>query len=439
MKITPKQMLDQFTRVTAAGWLPYFQKFAEIGKTTKAHALAIGSRETNLRNIKGDFRGGVYHGFGVSQVDIGTDPAYCRAWTPQNVEAGITRGGEIYLGKLRDVAACTGKKVKVKNKTFTGKRASADDARRIATAAYNCGRWAHYHFSQGEHIDSTTTGHDYSRDVYDRAVYFAAFLEGNVIERSGKKLTLKRDKSLKVFEPGALAREIELQGKYARPEHAALVSIDVAPRESAPLGEQQVGDAELDAIDSRNSADVNLEPTDQSPKPEPGNSTPDLPTDPATEQKTTQTTEENGTKTETSAITKNEQDVTNPAVVVEPEPQGFGKKLGAGIVAIFGGTMIYDAAGKFAGIQFSMQTVYIVIVLIIFGFLGFVVWMVLDAWKANQRVKHQVEANSDPTRRDVVYIPRSMYKSGDFIKAVDSGASESAKPQKSFFDYGGAK
>jgi hypothetical protein len=37
----------------------------------------------------------VYHGFGLMQVDIGTDPAFCNAWTPDNVQGSILCGCRI--------------------------------------------------------------------------------------------------------------------------------------------------------------------------------------------------------------------------------------------------------------------------------------------------------------------------------------------------------
>lgn len=200
MNITIKEIKKQYDRIKAAGWLPYFEaastRVALKGFTT-AHLLAIGSRETNLKNIRGDFRGGQYHGFGVMQVDIGTDAEYAKTWTATKVEPSIRRGGEILASKHKDTLACVNQKVKVRSRTFIGKVVEPFEARRIATAAYNCGRWAHYHFSRGENMDSTTTGDDYSRDVYDRAIEFAKLREAD-------------------GERNAFTAEAALQGAYAR-------------------------------------------------------------------------------------------------------------------------------------------------------------------------------------------------------------------------------
>jgi hypothetical protein len=112
MNISERDLRRQLERIRKDNWLAWFQESARRQGTTTAELLALGSRETNLKNIRGDFRGGVYHGFGVLQVDIGTDPDYCRNWTPKNVEPSIRRGSEILASKLTQV-------VKGQNKTLS--------------------------------------------------------------------------------------------------------------------------------------------------------------------------------------------------------------------------------------------------------------------------------------------------------------------------------
>lgn len=204
MKITPRQIKSQYDRVKHDGWLKWFENAARLQGTTTALFLAIGSRETNLKNIKGDYRNGKYNGFGVMQVDVKTDPDYAKSWTPDAVEPSIRRGAEIWDSKVVQVVNGQNKRLKVGSKTFTGREVESDDVRRIATAAYNCGLWAYYHFSNHAHVDSSTTGKDYSRDVYDRALVFAELLEAD-------------------GEAGAYAREIQLQGKYATEDEKARV------------------------------------------------------------------------------------------------------------------------------------------------------------------------------------------------------------------------
>lgn len=231
MNATRKQLEAQFQAVVRQGWLAWFQREARRAGTTTSHLLGMGSRETNLKNIKGDYRNGRYNGFGVMQVDIGTDPVYARTWTPDKVEPSIVRGVDIYLSKVVDTKWSVGKKVLARNRSFVGRMPEADDLRRIATAAYNCGRWAHYHFSRGTHMDSTTAGGDYSRDVYDRAVEFAEMLE-----HGG-------------YEPNAIAAELTLQGKYARQSHRDRFRIVTNPRVNLPLDEPQEAAEMLEAAD----------------------------------------------------------------------------------------------------------------------------------------------------------------------------------------------
>lgn len=221
-RISVSEIKRQYEKVKKRGWLPVFQREAKRVGTSTAHLLGIGSRETNLENIKGDYRNGRWNGFGPLQVDIGTDPEYARTWTSANWQQGVIRGADILIMKLEDVVRCGGRNVMVRKITFTAKKIdAADDLRRIATAAYNCGRWAHYHFSKGQNVDSTTTGKDYSRDVYDRAFEFAKLLEADGLE------------------PNAVKQEIIYQGKYARDRHKQEAGIFYAERVKLPQGEAQ--------------------------------------------------------------------------------------------------------------------------------------------------------------------------------------------------------
>lgn len=201
-----KILLAQFQKVLNRGWLPYFDEVAEFTSTTTSLWLAIASRETNIENIRGDYRNGKYNGYGVVQVDIGTDPEYCKSWTPENVRGGLIGGAKIFLSKTKDTLNCVGVNSKVRSRSFVGKNVENDDLRRISTAAYNCGRWAHYHFSNLQNVDSTTTKSNYSRDVYDRAFFFAKFLD----EYRGQD---------------ELKKELLQQGKYARPSHLQIANV----------------------------------------------------------------------------------------------------------------------------------------------------------------------------------------------------------------------
>lgn len=102
--------------------------------------------------------------------------------------------------------------------------------------------------------------------------------------------------------------------------------------------------------------------------------------------------------------TKNEQDVNQAAEVEEPKPQGIFAKLSGGISALFSGTLIYTIAEKFGGITISQTVLVLIIVAIVLAFLGFCFWAVLDAWKANNRVKVEAEAKTNVNKKDVKWI-----------------------------------
>jgi soluble lytic murein transglycosylase-like protein len=146
---------SQLHNAVANGWLPYFEVAAKLNGFSVELLLGIASRETNMRNIKGDLHNGVYHGYGIMQVDIGTDPDFCRNWTPDKVEVSIQRGVKILANK-RDYLAARG----------------ITDLKAIA-AAYNTGegnvvRSIH----AGTDPDHTTTNADYGKDVLSRMAAF---------------------------------------------------------------------------------------------------------------------------------------------------------------------------------------------------------------------------------------------------------------------------
>ncbi len=64
---TENDLKKQYDSAKQNGWLAHFEDAAQ------QHDF---SRETNLKNIKGDFRDGIYHGYGVMQVDI--DPTFVK-------------------------------------------------------------------------------------------------------------------------------------------------------------------------------------------------------------------------------------------------------------------------------------------------------------------------------------------------------------------------
>lgn len=156
---TENDLKKQYDSAKQNGWLAHFEDAAQQHDFSVELLLAISSRETNLKNIKGDFRDGIYHGYGVMQVDIGTDPAFCKAWTPEKVRESVQGGCRILAGKRAYLA-----------------KKQCTDLRAIA-AAYNTGEGnVSRSLANGRDPDSTTTGRNYGTDVLARMEVFKRLL-----------------------------------------------------------------------------------------------------------------------------------------------------------------------------------------------------------------------------------------------------------------------
>lgn len=157
MNITPAQLSAEFDRVVKIGWLPLFAAAAKQYNFSTSLLLAIASRETNLTSIKGDFRDGQYHGYGIMQIDIATDPAFCSTWNPTKLAESINEGALILSEKRAQLVA-----------------AGITDPHALA-ASYNAGATAVIRaLAEGNSADSVTTGRDYGTDVIERATAFAS-------------------------------------------------------------------------------------------------------------------------------------------------------------------------------------------------------------------------------------------------------------------------
>ncbi len=158
---TEADLKAQLSHATAQGWIAHFQGAASKYQFPLELLLAIASRETNIRNIKGDFRDGIYHGYGVMQVDIGTAPEFCKAWTETDIEGSVDNGTKILNGKRQFLA---------------GKQITALQA---IAAAYNTGEGNVLRsVTAHQDPDHTTTGGDYGKDVLARMAVFARELTG---------------------------------------------------------------------------------------------------------------------------------------------------------------------------------------------------------------------------------------------------------------------
>lgn len=107
--------------------------------------FAVGSRETNLTNVVGDFG----HGHGVFQLDDRSHPI------PAGFDEDVT---------LQAMTA---------GAMLAGLRADFDGELAPAVAAYNAGAFSvRQAIGAGRHADSVTTGGDYSQDVLGRMTSF---------------------------------------------------------------------------------------------------------------------------------------------------------------------------------------------------------------------------------------------------------------------------
>jgi hypothetical protein len=154
---TVAALTSQFIRARALGWLPHFIESGAKYHFDAALLMAIGSRETNLRNIIGD--GG--HGHGLMQIDNRSFPEWCRKGNWRDAREAIRKGAEVLDAKrVRAIA----------------KNIDADNVLRVAIASYNAGDHGIRDYQIHGNPDLRTTGRDYSHDVLRRASVFRDLL-----------------------------------------------------------------------------------------------------------------------------------------------------------------------------------------------------------------------------------------------------------------------
>lgn len=168
MKWTAADLKREFDHAKTAGWLATIQAEATANNFAPEILLGIPSRETNLTNERGDYRDGEYHGYGLFQVDIGTDREWCLSGKWRDPNEAIRKGVSILVSKRAEVLHASFDNLK------------DADVLRVSIAAYNCGTGpALVGFRVHDDPDRATTGHDYSADVLKRAAVFKSFLESD--------------------------------------------------------------------------------------------------------------------------------------------------------------------------------------------------------------------------------------------------------------------
>jgi hypothetical protein len=155
----PADLQKEFTHAASCGWMPYFQASAAALDFPCELLLAVASRETGMSNTLGDFRNGIAHGYGIMQVDIGTDPEFCCTWNPDLVKESIQRGAEILAEKRAYLTA--------KNIATT----------KNVAAAYNAGQGTVWiYVKANKNPDLATKDGNYGSDVVARMLVFAQLL-----------------------------------------------------------------------------------------------------------------------------------------------------------------------------------------------------------------------------------------------------------------------
>jgi hypothetical protein len=171
-----------FERAQRLGWISSFQKAASAASLPPELLMAVAYRESCLDPKYLSVAGDAGHGYGLMQADIRSFPDWIAAGNWKSAEAGILKGAEVLAAKRDEIMSLAGKDVAVKDHSgetyhFEGKAISGDDLLRVTIAAYNCGRWAYYHYSKGHDVDKGTTQQNYSREVLKNLERFRQLLD----------------------------------------------------------------------------------------------------------------------------------------------------------------------------------------------------------------------------------------------------------------------
>lgn len=162
-----KPAQEQIARLKIQGCWDAIEASAGKHNLPLAFVCAICSRETNCDNKLGDFRGGVYHGVGVMQIDIQHEIARVaiadRTWK-EHPEPLIEFGCALLATTLRQI------------KTHDP-ALNEEGWLKFTAAAYNAGWGGAIRGHNEGDCDRYTTGHNYGHDVLQRMDAFQRALE----------------------------------------------------------------------------------------------------------------------------------------------------------------------------------------------------------------------------------------------------------------------
>lgn len=167
MLLAPIRLKRQLAGIKKNGLADLLAAAAKRNSLPEAYLYAIGSRETNLTNELGDFRGGEYHGVGILQIDV------------QHPIARTARDTGTWKSEPRPLidfgADMLGKAVVAVRADFPELPLAGH--LKIAASGYNCGLQRAMQTARGMgDSDYYTTGHDYGRDVLQRMAVFQQIL-----------------------------------------------------------------------------------------------------------------------------------------------------------------------------------------------------------------------------------------------------------------------
>ena len=118
------ELSHEFEAAKASGWIPLFEKAGKEYDFAPSLLLAIGSRESNLRNIVGD--GG--HGYSLMQIDDRSYPEFCHSGAWHSVGLAIEKGTQVLDAKRSAILHGQGAALNVGGWKFIGKKIAGPDA-----------------------------------------------------------------------------------------------------------------------------------------------------------------------------------------------------------------------------------------------------------------------------------------------------------------------
>lgn len=129
---------------------------------------------------------------------------------------------------------------------------------------------------------------------------------------------------------------------------------------------------------------------------------------PATTEQVIEKTETPTGSIQQTTLTTNEQDVNKPALVELPKPSGFLTKVKVFAGGLTGLGISVATVKEVFGITLSPGTVELlkfILPTLFYGTIGLlIVWYVVNYLKGRDKLKHQVQANADTTKKDVVFV-----------------------------------